>query len=80
MKKLFRVEMMRVSYVLAEDALDAEAQIRYSDNFDEATFEVGPVKKTAKPDAGWDEGCLVYGRHSEDITFGAAVKKYGVGK
>lgn len=73
--KLFRVEIRKVIYMVAEDALQAEQEgVRFAeeDSGNPDVFVTLATRKWIKRD-GWD-GALVYGKHTEDYPAEKAVE------
>lgn len=71
--KLFKVEVTRIEYVLAEDAGAAEdyaAQVECEGDAD--TFASEVTTKEHSPQGGWDERFLVWPDGSE-VTLGEAL-------
>jgi hypothetical protein len=73
--KLYRVEVRRVVYVVAQDALEAEQEGPRYANEDDQTPDVvvSLAKRKWLTRDGW-EGSLVYGAHTEDYPAVKAIE------
>ena len=77
--KLFKAKIIKTIYLVAEDTIDAEQLTVEMEERrllrEEVYIEAEAVKKTHVPLDGWNKDCLVYGRYTDNLTLGAALKE-----
>ena len=78
-KKLYRCELRFTYYAVLDDPSEAsdfcDEAIR--DSFVTDLVTAYPITNPAhRPEADWDERCLVYHGAGGDLTLGEALKKY----